>query len=363
MVRKLLLCCFAAIITVMGVPSASEAYERYDIYTLHEGTDDVMKEAAQAAAPGTKATREEVQEYIKQSLNSGHAVDDNIHIKGRKALDDGKYGVAISYGSGNGRKNVTVIVDEAGQVVDANLDMTDEELQQAYDDIVYGHNEMTVQEICKTNDILHSHTDDYVRNAAESLGIDLSTAETAAAGGISLAGMVILGAGKTQEEKNAIWQRAQGRGTSRSGSGSGSSDSSGSSGSSGGSGGSAGIVEGPGVFNCAVSAEQYDGLTEPTKKFLDTLTASFYNATGITVTLTSAYRPGDSGSWHSAGIAFDVVADEFEGENGKYYRDLYGQIAAELGGTPLDEYPGEPGEIYARGSNFHVTVHGCGNDC
>ena len=100
----------------------------------------------------------------------------------------------------------------------------------------------------------------------------------------------------------------------------------------------------------------YDGMTDSTKSFMNALTSKFYDKTGVIVTMTSGYRPGDTGSRHAEGRAFDVVADEFEGEDGEKLRKIYGEIAAELGGTPLDEYESENAHYARGGGNFHVTA-------
>ena len=110
-----------------------------------------------------------------------------------------------------------------------------------------------------------------------------------------------------------------------------------------------------GVYNSYISDYAYENMTQGTKELLNALTAKFYAETGIVLNLTSGYRDGDGSSYHNSGLAFDVTSDSFEGDNGKYYRDLYCNMAKEFNVVPLDEYPGEPGEIYAHGSNIHVT--------
>ena len=110
-----------------------------------------------------------------------------------------------------------------------------------------------------------------------------------------------------------------------------------------------------GVYINDIAGERYDGMTEPTKKFINILTNKFYQKTNVTVHLSSGYRPDDSGSFHSDGIAFDVWADDFDNNND--LQDVYTDLAKSMGGTPLNEYPGREGEGYAHGSNIHVTVH------
>jgi hypothetical protein len=110
-----------------------------------------------------------------------------------------------------------------------------------------------------------------------------------------------------------------------------------------------------GVFYQDITDYQYSGMTTATKQFINALTSRFYAQTGVKVHLSSGYRPDDTGSYHSEGIAFDVWADEFD--NNADLRAIYTNMAAEMGGTPLDEYPGAEGEQYARGNNIHVSVH------
>ena len=97
------------------------------------------------------------------------------------------------------------------------------------------------------------------------------------------------------------------------------------------------------------------GMTEPTIRFINTLLPKFYQKTGVKVHLSSGLRPYDVNSYHSDGIAFDVWADEFEGNNA--LQDVYTSMSEDLGGTPLNEYPGREGEEYAHGDNIHISVH------
>lgn len=180
------------------------------IYTLEATTPDgdssYTSSGAERLAPlGEDATRQEVQNYIKEALNSNAGLNSDTKIQGRKRNEDGTYKVAIAYKGMAGTANLIVTVDPEGVVTDANTDMSDEELQAEYDKIVYGGgNEMTVQDIITVNDVLHAESGAFLSEVANELGITEDTAAGTAASAASLAGVVILGAGKTTEEKRKI---------------------------------------------------------------------------------------------------------------------------------------------------------------
>lgn len=108
---------------------------------------------------------------------------------------------------------------------------------------------------------------------------------------------------------------------------------------------------------------QWDNMTDATKAFINTLLPQFYEKTGIKVTLSSGWRDlahsPNGPSHHMEGTAFDVSGDEL---NPVEMRDLYGQMAKDLGGTPLDEYYDQQDSQWmtrgynTTGANFHVTV-------
>lgn len=468
-----------------------DSYDRMQ-HKSEENEDGQAKSGSgrRIASPEANASKEDIQKYVKDSLNSNNGVNEDIKIRGRKQNDDGSYRVALTYYSDDkSQRDLVVEMGKDGVVYDANTAMSDEQLQSAYDAIVYGGgNELSIKDVISINEALHSSTDDYLQNVADKMGVNPDDAAKAASSMVSLAGVVIMGAGAAGEQKKSILEGAikqakinQKKKTSGKKGSDGLSSSTGNSdydawikqaandngippnllycllnqesgfdAAAVSSCGAIGIAQfmpdtaasmgidpynpqesisaaarylkegydefgswelalaaynaGPqavkdagnqipnytetqnyvssimsayqamgdapassdscslahsdtGAFNCCVEGYQYDGLTEPTKEFLNTLTSNFCKETGITVNLTSAYRPDDTNSYHSDGICFDVTADEFDGPDGKALRDRYGEMASELGGTPLDEYPGEPGEVYARGSNFHVSVH------
>ena len=169
------------------------------------------KQSDMTKLPPKDASREDVQKYIKDSLNSNNGMSQNIKINGRKKNDDGSYRVAITYyGADNQQKNLVVEMDNSGSVYDADTSMSDQELQAAYDEIMYGgKNEMNVFDVITVNDILHSKSREFMQNVADNLGIDTDTASKAAAGAMSLAGVVIIGAGASQKEKKGIFETVQ----------------------------------------------------------------------------------------------------------------------------------------------------------
>ena len=156
------------------------------------------------------ASRQDVQKYVKDSLNSGESLGEDIKIKGRKKNEDGSYQVAITYyGPENGQRNLVVQMGKDGEIYDANTAMSDQELQQAYDEIVYGgKNEMSVFDVISVNDVLHSKSTQYFQNVSNNLGIDPDTASKAAASGLSLAGVVIMGAGASGKQRREIFETA-----------------------------------------------------------------------------------------------------------------------------------------------------------
>jgi len=69
--------------------------------------------------------------------------------------------------------------------------------------------------------------------------------------------------------------------------------------------------------------------------------------------ITSTLRHGDGSSYHDHGAAFDVANAYFDD---KQLRVDYVNLIESLGGTPLDEWEGEPGAVYAHGNNIHATT-------
>lgn len=188
--------------------SIMDDYEWSEYRKTFEGED----EDASESAPKLKknASREDIQKYIKESLNSNKKLDQNIKINGRKDNDDGTARVAITYyGPDNTQKNIVVEMGKDGNVYDANTAMSDQQLQAAYDEIVYGgQNAMSVYDIISVNEALHAKTGAYLQNVSDALGIDTGTASQAAAGAVSLAGVVILGAGSSAGRKKEILDAA-----------------------------------------------------------------------------------------------------------------------------------------------------------
>ena len=368
---------------LIAAPAFASALDGYWQYSIEDQYDpdgkeknvaDVNNEKKPLKAPGKDASNQEIADYIRDSLNSNSPLPDSIQIKGRKSNGDGTYNIAVRYDNGESKHEYVVKMDAAG-VAASNLFSNDEDtkkIQEVYDSIVYGgENEMNEKELRDTNRYLHE-TEDFIGNMADALGISYKTAASTAAAAVSLAGMAILGAGGGYEKKrdninaarDLIRQRKAEEEAARKR--------------------AAAVAKQDafreqskpapipssgwdfhttGVFENCLSDFQYNGMTQGTRNFLNALTRRFYEATGVTVSLTSGYRPDDLDSYHSDGIAFDVCADEFENNGGndtytgKELRDIYCQMASEMGGTPLDEYPGEEGAVHAHGSNIHVSVH------
>ena len=229
---------------------------------------------------------------------------------------------------------------------------------------------MSVFDVIAVNDVLRSKSETYFQNVADYLGVDAGTTGKAAAEAMSLAGIVIMGAGTSPkqrksliggiqaekkrrielENKKAAEKQATEQAKKQA---------------------EAKVVTSSpqtgeityakvGVYN-DYSEYGVRNLTPATQHFLNTLSSNFYNKTGVVLNVTSTLRPNDYNSWHCEGIAFDVANDEFlygtSEYTGQELRDLYWSMAHKMGGKPLDEYPGGEGVQYNRGYNFHVSVH------
>lgn len=188
--------------------SIMDDYEWAQYRKSFEGESEGSKDSSLKLK--ANASREDVQKYVKASLNANKKLDQNIKIRGKMTNEDGTARVAITYyGPNNSQKNIVVEMGKDGVVYDANTAMSDQQLQSAYDEIVYGgKNEMSVFDIISINDVLHSTTGEYMQNVANAIGIDTTTATKAAAGAVSLAGVVILGAGGTSEQKTSVFRSA-----------------------------------------------------------------------------------------------------------------------------------------------------------
>lgn len=349
--------------TVSPTTEASEnLYNNYSFGTDYSGNNSVDStvESSNLEKPGANATTEDVAQYVRDSLNSNAPLGTEIRLKGKKQNADGSYSVAIRYDNEDTKKNIVINLDSTGSATTTVFTNAEDsaKLQALYDEITYDQSSYTANAIDNLDTILHENNDTYMGSLADFLGVDVATATSTAAGAMSVAGIAILGAGTNSEKKKMIFEQAktdyekkknqENKNTSKNDSNINSNDSS-------------NIQRrGAGVYvDC--SSGGVDSLTIPTQNFLNTLSANFYEKTGVILNVTSTLRPDDSGSWHSEGIAFDVANDEFytgaNGYSGWDLRNLYGQMAREMGGTPLDEYPGGEGEQYARGSNYHITVH------
>lgn len=294
--------------------------------------------------------KEILRKQVLDSLNKTGTLPETSKIEGRVKNEDGSYSVMIRSQTGEDSFDTMVVdIDENGfslseSAKNINLRENGAEAEKEYQAIL-AKNDLSEEELDELNSIFwkgSKYIEENLEEVSEKLNISKEKLAQATTGMASLLGTVILGAGET---KKAISSGSSEAGGNKSvldfytGSHFENYDSS------------------SGEFTSYLSDDQYYGMTEATRKFINILTSKFYDMTGIVVNLTSGYRPFDTGSYHSIGIAFDVCADEFEGDEGKQYRDLYCQLASELGGSPLDEYPGEEGERFARGSNIHVSVH------
>lgn len=95
-----------------------------------------------------------------------------------------------------------------------------------------------------------------------------------------------------------------------------------------------------------------DGLTSDTLAKLRALDAAVYAKFGEHVRVSSSYRPNDTGSNHSVGVAFDLVKGVMDDPDKRYWIEHLGPY---LGLFVLPEYSGEAGAEFARGDNVHFS--------
>lgn len=95
-----------------------------------------------------------------------------------------------------------------------------------------------------------------------------------------------------------------------------------------------------------------DGLTSDTIAKLRALDAAVYTKFGEHVRVSSSYRPGDTGSNHSVGVAFDLAGGVMDDPDKRYWIEHLGPY---LGLFVLPEYSGEAGAEFARGDNVHFS--------
>ena len=96
-------------------------------------------------------------------------------------------------------------------------------------------------------------------------------------------------------------------------------------------------------------------VSDDTRRFLYAVANAWHKAHPEleALRITSTKRHGDGSSYHDIGAAFDVANSYF---NDKNLRNEYVALITALGGTPLDEWEGEPGHKYANGNNIHATT-------
>jgi hypothetical protein len=94
------------------------------------------------------------------------------------------------------------------------------------------------------------------------------------------------------------------------------------------------------------------GLTPDTVAKLRVLDEAVYTKFGEHVRVSSSYRPGDTGSNHSAGVAFDLSGGVMDDPDKRYWVEHLGPY---LGLFVIPEYSGEAGASFARGDNVHFS--------
>lgn len=183
---------------VANADSRSEGFAVQDDYAWQQYRKTFDKEPAASSNLKANASTQEVQKYVKEALNSNSSLNEDIKIAGKKKNDDGSYSVAITWRNGEEeQKNFIVYLGADGDVTDKSLSMSDQALQAAYDEIVYGGgNELKTTDVISLNETLHTKAEEYISAVSSTLGISEDTAKnTAKAGAISLAGLAIMGTG------------------------------------------------------------------------------------------------------------------------------------------------------------------------
>lgn len=95
------------------------------------------------------------------------------------------------------------------------------------------------------------------------------------------------------------------------------------------------------------------GLTPDTVAKLRALDEAVYTKFGEHVRVSSSYRPGDTGSNHSVGVAFDLSGGVMDDPDKRYWVEHLGPY---LGLFVIPEYSGEAGASFARGGpNVHFS--------
>lgn len=109
--------------------------------------------------------------------------------------------------------------------------------------------------------------------------------------------------------------------------------------------------------NLDFSCNNWDGVSESTKQFASMVGAAWskMHPELPNLLVTSGKREGGGDSHHDYGEAFDVANSYFDD---KSLRNDYVNLISTLGGTPLDEWEGEPGAKWAHGDNIHATTPG-----
>ena len=93
-------------------------------------------------------------------------------------------------------------------------------------------------------------------------------------------------------------------------------------------------------------------LTSDTLAKLRALDAAVYAKFGEHVRVSSSYRPGDTGSNHSVGVAFDLARGVMDDPDKRYWVEHLGPY---LGLFVIPEYSGEAGAKFADGDNVHFS--------
>ena len=154
------------------------------------------------------SSEQTIAEEIRNSLERTGTLPEGINIKGKKT--DEKTGAiywAINDERGETNTNVTIEVDNDGLITlpegSFKSDGSSTLNQKLYNDILE-NNEASEEEVDSLNNQFHDFLDNKVGTLADALGVDSETAAGTFMSGLSAAGLILLGSGKTKEEQEEI---------------------------------------------------------------------------------------------------------------------------------------------------------------
>lgn len=168
-----------------------------------EGSDSDYSESSSDDSSASVGSSEDASNMV-QLINSNNGVlPSNAHIKAKKKQPDGTWKVVISSSNESRKENIDIVLTLGESGLFSTLDLSDDEsMQKEYEAIMAG-NEMTAEEVEKTDSVMHDISA-MSKILKEEYGLSAKTLAATATGAAALGGLYLAGVGVTGKKKEEI---------------------------------------------------------------------------------------------------------------------------------------------------------------